>query len=245
MFRRSAFLLALFGVLGVFPAFAETLPSGTKLIVRLENDVDSSANDTSKDSKKAQRDKKPHFVASLSNAVFYNEHEVIPAGSRIEGDVRGSKSTIFLTPKTLVLPDGRKMEFNATVGKIGGSKLKADEKEGAIEKKGSAGEAAQQAGQVGSTGAVIGAVSSGSWEGMGIGAAAGVGAVLIGRKIAGRNNSTVIPAGTQLTLDLIKPLEVPNDAADAKAPETSPDRGDRRPTLRREDPQSAPAPAIP
>jgi len=212
----------------VLPAWGETLPTGTEITIRLEQDIQP-ADKNSKNSAK--------FSAPLAFPVFANSREVVPAGSKVEGEIRGSKKAIFLSPRHLILPDGRQIDFNATVSAVNQKRLKADEKEGTIEGKSDTGAAAQQAGEVGAMGGLIGALSTGSLEGMGIGAAVGVGAVLIGRKIAGRGNTAVIPAGTQLTLDLNQPLEVPDDAADAKPPEDqSRDRDDSRPTLRRQDP---------
>lgn len=216
------------------PVRAEVLPSGTQLIVRLDREVDPG-------SKKQQQ-----FSASVAFPVFANDHQVVPAGSRVEGEVRGSKKAIVLSPRQLILPDGRKVDFNASVGEIEHRKLVALEKEGTIEKKGgSTGETVKQAGEIGLAGAGIGAMSTGTATGMGIGAAAGVAAVIIGRKIAGRHHTTIIPAGTQLTLNLNKPASVPDNLGDMPSHEMKiPDRRDQRPILRRyDDAQSAPASA--
>jgi hypothetical protein len=224
MSRHSlAVLLLLAGGLGVLPAFGERLPSGTELTLRLENEVvpDSSRNQ--------------HFSALISLAVFAEGREVLPAGSRVEGDVRGNKKKVVLSPRYLFLPDGQRIAFNAGIKDIDRKKLKADEKEGTIGQKGSGADAARQAAEVGMTGAAIGAMSTGTAKGTGIGAAAGAAAVLIGRKVAGRGRSTVIPAGTQLTVSLSRPLELPDNVAAAQAPESGgADPDDRRPVLRRQ-----------
>jgi hypothetical protein len=205
------------------PAFGERLPSGTELTLRLENEVvpDSSRNQ--------------HFSALISFPVFAEGREVLPAGSRVEGDVRGNKKRVVLSPRYLLLPDGQRVPFNASIKELDRKKLKADEKEGTIGQKGSGADAARQAAEVGMTGAAIGAMSTGTAKGTGIGAAAGAAAVLIGRKVAGRGRSTVIPAGTQLTVNLSRPLELPDNIASAKATEArSADPDDRRPVLRRQ-----------
>lgn len=222
----------------IFPTWGETLPSGTELTIRLDQDLRPS-DKNSKDSKNSQK-----FSAPLAFPVFANGREILPAGSKVEGEIRGTKKAIFLSPRRLILPDGRQLDFNAIVSAIDQKHLKAEEKEGTIEAKGgNKGEIAQQAGEIGSTGAVIGALSTYTWEGMAIGAAAGVAAVLIGHKIAGGKDTSVIPAGTQLTLDLNQPLEVPDDSAEAKPSEDQPlNREDRRPTLRRQDAPDADTP---
>ena len=232
MFQRFAYALLLATFAAAIPGGlqAETIPSGTKLIVRLDRYIERS-------DKYDQQ-----FRASLAFPAFANGHEILPAGSRVEGEVRGSKKAIVLSPRRLVLPDGRKIDFNASVEQIENSRLKAQDKEGTIEQKGSAGEAVKQAGEIGIMGAEVGAMSTGSAQGMGIGAAVGVAAVIIGRKIAGRRHSTTIPAGTQLTLNLNKSIEVPDSIAEAKPVEMHvSDRADRRPTLRRQE-ASAPDP---
>ena len=231
MFHRAKLAGVMVTVLfGVLPTWGETIPKGTELTIRLDQDI----RPADKNSKNSST-----FSAPLAFPVFANGEEVLPIGSKVEGDIRGSKKEIYLSLRRLILPDGRKLDFTATVSAINNKRLKADEKEGTIEKKGDRGAAAQQAGEVGATGAVIGALSTYSLEGMAIGAAAGVGAVLIGRKIAGRKDTAVIPAGTQLTLDLNQALEVPDDATQAKPSQDQPiDRQDRRPILRRADPET-------
>ncbi len=85
-------------------------------------------------------------------------------------------------------------------------------------------------------GAGIGVMTTGTAKGAAIGAIAGVGAVLIGRKIAGRNRTTVILAGTQLTLQLTRSLEIPDNMEELNSSAHDgqfPNREDRRPSLRR------------
>lgn len=209
-------------------ARSETLPVGTELVIRLNHAVEPRNKD--------QRD----FSASLDLPVFAQGHEVLPVGSRIEGEVRGSSKEIFLSPRRLILPDDRKFEFSATVGAISDKQLKADGDEGTIKTSGNSGKTVQQAGQIGVTGAEIGVMTTGTAAGAGIGAAVGVAAVLIGRKIAGMHHTTVIPAGTQLTLKLDQDMEVPDDAiAASKSTESAAEKQngdwmDSRPILRRQ-----------
>ena len=217
----SVILTCFFSVL---PIWAEMLPAGTELVIQLE--------------KEFQRESKSNekFRASLTFPVFIDGREVVPVGSKIEGEVRGTKRAVFLSPRHLIFPDGRRVDFNATVSEIDHKRLEAEQMEGVIEEKGSTGEAIQQAGQIGVTGAGIGVMTTGTAKGAAIGAVAGVGAVLIGRKIAGRNRTTVIPAGTQLTLQLTRPLEIPDNMEELNSSAHDgqfPNREDRRPILRR------------
>lgn len=207
--------------IGILPVRAEKVPSGTEMTVRLENEV-------APDSKKGDT-----FSGLLAYPLFVNGKEVLPAGTRIEGEIRGNKKKVILSPRYLYLPNNRKVPFNATVKELDGKRLKAEQKEGSISQGGSKADASRQAAEVGLAGAGIGAMSTGSAKGMGIGAAAGVAAVLIGRQVAGRHHSFVIPAGTQLTLNLARPLDVPDNAAEATNQKESSDPDERRPVLRR------------
>jgi hypothetical protein len=224
-FRRVSLFTAIPAFLfGALPIWAETLPSGTKLVVQLQQEIQP-------DSKNAEQ-----FTAAVVYPVFANEREVVPAGSKVEGEVRGTKKEVFLSPRLLILPDGREVDFTATVSKIDNRNLQAEQKEGTIAERGDKGEATQQAGQMGVTGAGIGAMTTGTATGAAIGAAAGVAAVLIGRRIAGSRHATVIPAGTQLTLNLTQALEIPDARAETNSPASVgrlSGRDDRRPSLRR------------
>lgn len=217
----SAVLAAVL-VVGTVPASAGRLPAGTEMVVRLQTDIEPGNQNSD------------HFAALITYPIFADGREVVPAGSRVEGDVRGSKKSIVLSPKYLYLPDGKRLDFNAAVSDIDRKKLKAEEREGTIEQSGSKADAARQAAEIGMTGAGIGAMATGSAKGMGIGAAIGVAAVLIGRKMAGRGGSdSIIPAGTQLTLSLSRELDLPDNLSEAaiQAPPTSNDPD--RPVLRR------------
>lgn len=211
-------------VLSALPTAAGKLPAGTELTVRLETEV-------------VPESRRPEpFSALLSYPVFLNGREVLPAGSRVEGEARGNKNRVQLSPRFLILPDGQRLDFNAAVRDIDRKRLRTEEKEGTIEPSGSKADAARQAAQVGLSGAAVGAMATGSGKGAGIGAAAGVAAVLIGRKVASRGNRAVIPAGTQVTLSLARPLEIP-DQPMTTLPSTKPaaDPDERRPVLRRRD----------
>lgn len=216
-FATAAVIVAV--VAGAMPIRADQIPSGTEIKIRLENEVapDSKRGDT--------------FSAVLDYPVFVDGKEMLPAGTRIEGDVRGNKKKLVLSPRNITLPGGQKVPFNAAVSDITGKKLKAEEKEGAVSQSGSKADAARQAAEIGAMGGMIGVMTTGTAKGMGVGAAAGAAAVLIGRGIAGRHHGTVIPAGTQLTLNLSRSLEIPDNAAQTAATPGSNDSD--RPVLRR------------
>ena len=218
----AVIVLLLAMTLGATPASAATLEPGTEIVVRLENQVVPGE-------KSLER-----FSALVVYPVFADGQEVLPAGSQVEGQVRGGKKRIQLSPRTLILPNGRRLDFNAAVEAIDRKRLRAEAKEGTIGRSGSKADAARQAAEIGMTGAGIGAMTTRSAKGAGIGALAGVAAVLIGRKIAGGRTPTTIPTGTQLTLSLASPLEIPEGLSEAPVSERRPrDPDDRRPILRR------------
>ena len=220
----AVIVLLLAVTLGATPASAATLQPGTEIVVRLENQVVPGE-------KSLER-----FSALVVYPVFADGQEVLPAGSQVEGQVRGGKKRIQLSPRTLILPNGRRLDFNAAVEAIDRKRLRAEAKEGTIGRSGSKADAARQAAEIGMTGAGIGAMTTRSAKGAGIGALAGVAAVLIGRKIAGSRTPTTIPTGTQLTLSLASPLEIPEGLSEAPVSERRPrDPDDRRPILRRYD----------
>ncbi len=209
---------------GALPAWAVTLQPGTEIVVRLENQVVPS------------RKSLERFSALVVYPVFADGQEVLPAGCEVEGRVRGSKKRIQLSPQTLTLPNGRRLDFNAAVEEIDRKQLRAALEEGTIERSGSKADTTREAAEIGMTGAGIGAMTTRSAKGAGIGAAVGVAAVLIGRKIASSRAPTVIPAGTQLTMSLARPLEIPEGLTEAPVSERRPrDPDDRRPILRRYD----------
>ena len=209
---------------GALPAWAVTLQPGTEIVVRLENQVVPS------------RKSLERFSALVVYPVFADGQEVLPAGCEVEGRVRGSKKRIQLSPQTLTLPNGRRLDFNAAVEEIDRKQLRAALEEGTIERSGSKADTTREAAEIGMTGAGIGAMTTRSAKGAGIGAAVGVAAVLIGRKIASSRAPTVIPAGTQLTMSLARPLEILEGLTEAPVSERRPrDPDDRRPILRRYD----------
>lgn len=222
---KSAVLAALVLSITASAGWASRLPAGTEMIIRLQDDIEPGKKDAQ------------NFTALLTYPVFAEGREALPAGSRIEGEVRGDKKRVVLAPREIVLPDGRRVDFNAAVKDIDREKLKADEREGAIEQSGSKADTARDAAQIGLAGASVGGMTMGSAKGMGIGAAIGVAAVLIGKKIANRGDGgSVVPAGTQLTVSLSRPLDLPDVASTngANISEPTPGSSDPdRPVLRR------------
>jgi len=190
----------------IAPALAQaqevTLPAGTQLQVMLETTL----------STKESNSGDP-FRARLAYAVFSNEREVLPIGTVIEGKVvnlKGpgrvaGKPQLQLRPEKLVLPDGDTALLTASVtGAQGTDNLKVDPEEGTIKGSGKEGMDKGGVATTAATGAVIGAVYGGA-EGALIGAGA-VGAIALLHQIFKRGKDAVLPAGSELVLELSRPV---------------------------------------
>ena len=128
MFQRTTLIsVMLTCFFNVLPIWAEMLPAGTELVIQLEKEFQRESESNEK------------FRASLTFPVFIDGREVVPVGSKIEGEVRGTKKAVFLSPRHLIFPDGRRVDFNATVSEIDHKRLEAEQMEGVIEEKGSSG----------------------------------------------------------------------------------------------------------
>lgn len=186
-------------VLLALSAWAGTIPAGTDLIVRLEYNVEI-----------GKKGKYPEtFEAWLTTPVIVDGRQMLPLGTVVKGEVRGNKKEVLLVPKQLNLPDGRRLTVNASVRAIDVVSLALDE-EGTISKQGRKADAVRETAEGATTGAVVSTASTGRGKDAAIGAAVGAGAALARLKIeSARNPKPFIPWGTQLTLTLNRPLEVP------------------------------------
>jgi len=183
--------------------WAGTIPAGTDLVVRLEYSVET-----------AKKGKYPEtFEAWLAKPVIVDGREMLPTGTVVKGEVRGDKKHVLLIPKQLNLPDGRRLPFNASVRALDRVDLELEETEGTIAKRSNKPDTIRETAKGAETGAAEAYGTTGRAIDMAIGAGVGAGAVLVGKKITGRNNGPIIPTGTQLTLTLNRPLEVPDNAA--------------------------------
>ena len=180
-------------------AWAGTIPAGTDLVVRLEHSVDA-----------VKKGKYPEtFEAWLAKPVIVDGKKMLPEGTIVKGEVRGDKKHVLLIPKQLNLPDGRRLPFNATVSALDRASLQLEEREGTISREGAKADAARETAQGAAAGASEVYATTGRAKDTAIGAAVGASAVIVGRKITNTNRPPFIPTGTQLTLTLNRPLEVP------------------------------------
>ena len=176
------------------------LPAGTALMVKLETTLATFSNKAG-----------DPFRASLAQPVVLNGKTVIPAGAMIEGRVTrvteprriSGKPTIGILPETLVLPTGERFFINATLVDTDAGRDTDVNREG--EFKGSGHDRRDQLETGGGTagGMLIGGLIGGP-PGVLIGGVVGAGST--GVHWLSKHRSATLRAGTELTLELNRPL---------------------------------------
>jgi hypothetical protein len=175
------------------------VPAGTALMVRLETTLATFSN-------------KPgdQFRGSIMQPVVVNGQTLIPAGATVEGRVTkvseprriSGKPTIGILPETVIMPSGERYYLDATLTdtNIHGSNVSS---EGQF--KGSTHDRRDTIEQGGGTagGMLIGGLIGGP-PGILVGGIVGAGAST-GHWLS-KHRSATLPSGTQLTLELNRPL---------------------------------------
>lgn len=187
------------------PQAANSVPAGTALMVRLGTTLATFSNRVG-----------DPFRGSITQPVVVNGQTLIPAGATVEGRVTkvseprriSGKPTIGILPEAVILPTGERYYLDATLTdtSIKGSDVS---REGQF--KGSGHDrrdtVVQGAGTAG--GMLVGGLVGGP-VGMVVGGAVGAGTTT-GYWLA-KHRSAVIPAGTELTLELNRPIAMTNSA---------------------------------
>lgn len=184
------------------------VPAGTVLTVKLETTLATFSN-------------KPGdpFRGSLTQPVIVSGQTLIPAGAVVEGRVTkvseprriSGKPTIGILPETVILPSGERYYLDATLTdtNIPGSDVNS---EGQFKGNGHDRRDTIEQGGGAAGGMVIGGLAGGPvgvLVGGVIGAGAGTGYWLA------KHRSAVLPAGTQLTLELNRPMNTTATAVSA------------------------------
>ena len=208
MKKLSWALLSLFvsGAASV-PARAEsvTLPAGAQLHVVMETTL------TTKGSKAGDS-----FRARLVIPMFVNEREALPVGTVIEGTLASlqapgrvkGKAEMQLRPEKILLPDGRDFSLAATLTDAQtGDDLDVDSKEGTVSRSGKDGMDVKQTAGGAVMGAGLGTMVGGG-KGALIGAGA-VGAIAVLRQVFKRGKDADLPAGSEIVLELNRPVAIP------------------------------------
>jgi len=182
------------------------VPAGTALMVRLDTTLATFSNKAG-----------DQFRGSITQPVVINGQTVIPVGSTIEGRVTkvsesrriSGRPTIGILPEAVILPTGERYYLDATLTdtSIRGADVNS---EGQF--KGSTHDRKDTLEQGGGTagGMLIGGLAGGP-VGVLVGGAIGAGATT-GHWLS-KHRSATLPSGTQLTLELNRPLTMETSVA--------------------------------
>jgi len=177
-----------------------SLPAGTSMKVKLENAL------TTFSSKSGDP-----FSGRVTEAVMLDGKPVIPIGATVQGRVIkaseprrvAGKPTIAIFPETVVLPNGEHYMLNATLVDTSQHNGTDVNDEGQFKGKGQDGKDRVEIGMGTGGGMLVGGLIGGG-KGVLIGGA--VGATATVAHWLGKKNSAMLPAGTELVMELSRPL---------------------------------------
>ncbi|HXZ31678.1 MAG TPA: hypothetical protein VEH30_05310 [Terriglobales bacterium] len=179
-----------------------SLPAGTALKVKLENNL---ATYSSK-----QGDP---FSGRVTEAVVLGGKTVVPIGATVQGRVTQvseprrytGKPTIGIFPETLIMPNGERFMLNATLVDTSVGRGTDVNSEGQFKGRGHDGKDLTEIGMGTGGGMLVGGLAGGG-KGLVIGGA--VGATATVAHWLSKKNSAVLPAGTELVMELSRPMEM-------------------------------------
>jgi hypothetical protein len=151
------------------------------------------------------------FAARVTEPVLMNGKTVIPIGATIEGRVTkvseprriAGKPTIGISPQTVVLPNGERYTLNATLVDTSLRDGTDVNEEGQFKGAGHDGDDLKEVGVGTGGGMVIGGLTGGA-KGVLIGGAIGATATIA--HWLGKHRSAVLPAGTELVMEISHPM---------------------------------------
>lgn len=179
-----------------------SLPTGTSLTVKLETNLATHSSKTG-----------DPFSARVTEPVLLDGKTVIPVGATVQGRVAqvseprriSGRPTIGILPDTLVMPDGQRFVLSATLAETNLHNGTEVNDEGQFKGKGHDGQDLTEIGMATGGGMVIGGLAGGG-KGVVIGGAIGATATVV--HWLGKKKSAVLPAGTELVMELGRPLEM-------------------------------------
>jgi len=184
-----------------------SLPVGTTLKVRLENTLATLTSRTG-----------DPFSARVAQAVEVGGKTVVPVGATIEGRVTQvreprrieGRPTIGIFPERLIMPNGEHFVLNARLVDTSVGQGTTVNEEGQFKGRGYGGKDVVEIGAGTGTGMMIGMLAGGG-KGLLIGGVVGASAT-VGHWLS-KKKYTSLPAGTELVMELSRPMEMEEAAA--------------------------------
>jgi hypothetical protein len=204
---KRLIVLASLLLMALFASAQTSLPTGTAVKMKLDTTLatySSKAGDP--------------FSARVTEAVVLDGKTVIPVGTTVEGRVTKSteprriagKPTIAIFPENLTLPDGQRFMLNATLVDTNRRHGTDVNTEGQYKGAGHDGKDLTEIGMGTGGGMLIGGLIGGA-KGLVIGGA--VAATVTISHWLGKHRSAALPAGTELVMELNRPMVMTSPAA--------------------------------
>ena len=204
---KKAFSLTSLMLIASFACAQTALPTGTAVKMKLETTLatfSSKAGDP--------------FSARVTQPVVIDGKTVIPIGATVEGRVTkvneprriAGKPTIAIFPENLVLPNGDKFMMNASLVDTNAGHGTDVNSEGQFKGDGHDGKDLAEIGLGTGGGMLIGGLAGG---GKGFLISGAVGATAPRAHWLGKHRSAMLPAGTELVMELNRPMTMTMTAA--------------------------------
>ena len=187
-------------VLAALAAGQTSLPTGTAVKMKLENTLTTFSTQAG-----------DPFSARVTEAVLVEGKTVIPVGAAVQGRVTktseprrvAGKPTIAIFPEHLVLPNGDRFTLNLTLVDTNRGRGSDVNNEGQFKGAGHDGKDLTEIGMGAGGGMLVGGLAGGG-KGMLIGGAIGATATIA--HWLGKHRSAMLPAGTELVVELNRPM---------------------------------------
>jgi hypothetical protein len=183
------------------------LPAGTVVKIKLETPISTRTNIAGN-----------RFSGRVTEAVALNGRTIIPVGAALEGRIaraddhrriRGTP-TIDLRPETVIMPGGNRFSLNAVIVDTSARPEVDVNDEGRLKGRGHDRGDWIEMGVMSGGGAIVGGAIGGA-EGTLIGAGVGATASLVHWLV--KNRSADLPAGTEIVMELSRPMSLRADSA--------------------------------
>ena len=200
--KKYAAVLCILALAAMAAAQNISLPEGTTLKVKLETTLTTALSKSG-----------DPFSGRITQPVLLDGKTVIPIGATVEGRVTkvseprriSGKPTLSIFPEALILPNGERLMLNATLVDTSVHNGTDVNEEGQFKGKGHDGKDMTEIGMGTGGGMLIGGLAGGG-KGLLIGGTVGATATVV--HWLSKRNSTMLPAGTELVMELSRPMTI-------------------------------------